>query len=132
MFEVSVEPAAAAIARPRRGRGADLITVMLGTWLLVGVFVDGWAHNNLHGLETFFTPWHALLHSGYLAAGEWILWQLRPAVRGRSLTRTAVPLGYGWAAWAWWSWASGVSPTWVGMRSSGSSRTSKPSSAPLT
>lgn len=95
MFEVSAEPAAAAIARPRRGRGADLITIMLGTWLLVGVFVDGWAHNNLHGLETFFTPWHALLYSGYLAAGEWILWQLRPAVRGRRLTRTAVPLGYG-------------------------------------
>ena len=27
------------------------------------LFVDGWAHNNLDQIETFFTPWHALFYS---------------------------------------------------------------------
>ena len=40
------------------------MTVGLGTWLVLGVFVDGWAHFNRPGLETFFTPWYAVLYSG--------------------------------------------------------------------
>lgn len=89
---------AAGRPRLRRSRRVDLVTVALGTWLLVGVFVDGWAHNNLRKLETFFTPWHALLYSGFAAVGGWILWQLRPAFRDGRLDRTAVPLGYGLGA----------------------------------
>src|SRR6185312_12887762 len=43
-----------------------LITVFIG-WFLGGLFLDAWAHN--HGLvdSTFFTPWHAVLYSGYAA-----------------------------------------------------------------
>ncbi len=37
-------------------------------WLIIGVFVDGWAHMNLAQLETFFTPWHALFYSGFARA----------------------------------------------------------------
>ncbi|MDQ2883991.1 MAG: hypothetical protein M3Y48_23270 [Actinomycetota bacterium] len=84
--------------RPRLGRWVDVVTIALGTWLLVGVFVDGWAHNNLRELETFFTPWHALLYSGFVAVGAWIMWQLRPAVQHGRLNRAAVPLGYGLGA----------------------------------
>lgn len=37
-------------------------------WLLFGMFLDGWAHNNVPDLiETFFTPWHAVLYSGFAA-----------------------------------------------------------------
>jgi hypothetical protein len=37
-------------------------------WLLAGVFVDGWAHNNIPDLiESFFTPWHGVLYSGFTA-----------------------------------------------------------------
>lgn len=50
--------------RPATTGRQDLITVALGTWLVVGVFVDGWAHVNKTSLETFFTPWHAVLYSG--------------------------------------------------------------------
>lgn len=32
--------------------------------LVVGVYVDGWAHLNRPGLDTFFTPWHAMLYGG--------------------------------------------------------------------
>lgn len=35
--------------------------------VLIGLFIDGWAHEHLAStLETFFTPWHALLYTGML------------------------------------------------------------------
>ena len=49
------------------------ITVVAGAWVVLGVFVDGWAHLNRPGLETFFTPWHALLYSGAAALFGWLL-----------------------------------------------------------
>ncbi len=49
----------------------DAISVFTGTWLATGLFVDGWAHNNLRSLETFFTPWHGLLYSGFLVTAAW-------------------------------------------------------------
>ncbi|MSQ43956.1 MAG: hypothetical protein EXR45_07080 [Chloroflexi bacterium] len=75
----------------------DLVSVVFGAWLAVGLFVDGWAHNALRGLETFFTPWHALLYSGFLACA---LWYLGLTVRARVALRMpsmgAIPVGYGW------------------------------------
>jgi hypothetical protein len=49
-----------------------MLTMVFGMWLLVGLFVDGWAHTNLDTLETFFTPWHALFYSGFGATAAWI------------------------------------------------------------
>ena len=49
------------------------VTVLAGLWVVLGVFVDGWAHLNRPGLETFFTPWHALLYSGAAALFGWLL-----------------------------------------------------------
>ena len=68
----------------------DAVTMLLGTWLLVGLVVDGWAHNNLQALESFFTPWHALFYSGFVAT----------AARARQPERSglaAFPAGYGLA-----------------------------------
>jgi hypothetical protein len=48
--------------------------------------VDGWAHNHQKP-ESFFTPWHALLYSGFLATAAW-LWSRYERHRG-------VPAGYG-------------------------------------
>ena len=45
----------------------DWIMVVVSIWWLGGLFIDGWAHSNIPQLETFFTPWHAVLYSGYLA-----------------------------------------------------------------
>ena len=56
-----VEPA------PPSGRFSWLVTGAC-TWILVGLFVDGWFHVHDPDLESFFTPWHALLYSGVLAA----------------------------------------------------------------
>jgi hypothetical protein len=76
----------------------DAVTMLLGTWLLVGLVVDGWAHNNLQALETFFTPWHGVFYSGFVATAGWVLAtvaRLRRAGRRRGLG--AVPAGYGLA-----------------------------------
>lgn len=76
----------------------DVITLGAGVWLLTGTYVDGWAHNNLPDLETFFTPWHAILYSGFAACAIWIgLLILRRHAAGTSWT-AAIPAGYGAAA----------------------------------
>ena len=49
------------------------ITVAAGAWLVLGIFIDGWAHFTRPGLETFFTPWHAVLYSGAAALFGWLL-----------------------------------------------------------
>ncbi|HEV2906854.1 MAG TPA: hypothetical protein VGZ50_06030, partial [Actinomycetota bacterium] len=33
--------------KPRTSRREDLITALLSAWLVIGLFIDGWAHNNL-------------------------------------------------------------------------------------
>lgn len=45
----------------------DWTMVIVSVWWLGGLFIDGWAHSNIPQLETFFTPWHAVFYSGYLA-----------------------------------------------------------------
>lgn len=38
-----------------------------GTWMVIGLYLDGWAHN-AEKPETFFSPWHFILYSGFAAA----------------------------------------------------------------
>lgn len=73
----------------------DLVTVVAGLWLMIGLFVDGWAHTNLTELETFFTSWHALFYSGFTATGTWMLWLVHRRRRDGRRVRDAVPVGYG-------------------------------------
>src|SRR5262245_38823285 len=63
---------------PHRGEAVggprfDWLMTILGAWLLGGLYLDGWAHIHVPGLETFFTPWHAVLYSGYLAGAMALL-----------------------------------------------------------
>lgn len=37
------------------------------TWILIGLFLDGWFHIHRPGGESFFTPWHGILYSGVAA-----------------------------------------------------------------
>ncbi|WP_116049678.1 hypothetical protein [Amycolatopsis palatopharyngis] len=50
----------------------DLVTSLLGVWLVGAVFSDGWAHFNVPELESFFTPWHLALYSGFTVTAGWI------------------------------------------------------------
>src|SRR3546814_2102438 len=43
------------------------VAVAFGIWMVVGLFLDGWAHDN-NKPESFFTPWHGVLYSGFAAA----------------------------------------------------------------
>jgi hypothetical protein len=64
--------------------------------LVGGVFLDGWAHNNLVLLESFFTPWHAVLYSGYVAVVARLGWLIgrRGGTRSVAEFLTAIPRGY--------------------------------------
>ncbi|WP_110885151.1 hypothetical protein [Deinococcus yavapaiensis] len=84
--------------RPEATPAQNLVTILVSWWLMIGIFIDGWAHNTLgEELETFFTPWHAVFYSGYLVTALWIgslVWRRwREGRRGLS----AVPVGYGMA-----------------------------------
>jgi hypothetical protein len=84
---------------PRMSRRGDLLTAFLSTWLIAGVFLDAWAHNTRPNLETFFTPWHAVLYSGFLATGGWITWTVCRARRRAGSWAETGPAGYGLAGW---------------------------------
>jgi len=49
----------------------DLITALLGLYFAFGVWLDIYAHNHSKP-ESFFTPWHAVLCTGYLAVAIWL------------------------------------------------------------
>lgn len=72
-----------------------LAVVALSVWFVAGMYLDGWAHNNIDGLfETFFTPWHGVLYSGYFAVAILHFAALTLNVRrGYSLTH-GLPRGY--------------------------------------
>ena len=78
----------------RVGAREDAITIMLGFWLLAGLFIDGWAHNTGTLVETFFTPWHAALYSGYAANALWLCWLVLRQSRAGKVGLAAIPRGY--------------------------------------
>lgn len=74
----------------------DLITMLLATWLMIGLFLDGYAHTNIiDQLESFFTPWHGVFYSGFLATAGWIFWTVYRRMEGGQTFRQAIPSGYG-------------------------------------
>ena len=85
-------------ARPTNER-TDLITVLLGTWLMLGLFLDGYAHTNfIDELESFLTPWHAVFYSGFIATALWVIWTIAGRLGEAESLRGAVAPGYGLAA----------------------------------
>lgn len=62
---------------------SDVITGLLALWMTLGSYVDAWAHTHLASTqESFLTPWHGVLYSGWLGAGAWIfLHRDRPGYR---------------------------------------------------
>ena len=80
---------------PLLARRVDDAVAGLGAlWMLSGLFVDGWAHRNQKP-ETFFTPWHAVLYSGFAASATWMLVVVRRHRRPGLSARATMPAGYG-------------------------------------
>ncbi|MEW6324811.1 MAG: hypothetical protein AB1515_05440 [Nitrospirota bacterium] len=64
-------------------------------WMLAGLYLDGWAHRHFQNLETFFTPWHGALYSGFLALLVCLAWMLVHFRRPGEPWWQAIPPGYG-------------------------------------
>ena len=86
-------PPAADAASPRFGWWACAAHV----WILSGLLLDGWFHNNSPQVETFFTPWHGVLYSGVGVAVAVIGEQMLRARRRGVSWRSSIPVGYGLA-----------------------------------
>lgn len=72
-------------------RNEEFLGMVFGLWTIIGLFLDGWAHNHQKP-ESFFSPWHGVLYSGFTAAALWaglIVWRRR--TEGRSLFETMPP-----------------------------------------
>src|SRR6266567_8059404 len=88
-----IQTASSAVTSSRgQGRSASLWltwgVALSSVWFMTGLYLDGWAHT--HELpDTFFTPWHGVIYSGFLIGALFLLttW-LRRSLRG-------MPVGYG-------------------------------------
>jgi hypothetical protein len=69
----------------------DRLVAVLASWMVFGVFLDGWGHH--HGAtESFYTPWHFALYSGYAATAAALFgyaWRRR-----RQGIKPGTPAGY--------------------------------------
>lgn len=85
----------ASAAPDHQDRAFDWWMTLCSSWMVVGLYLDGWAHRHLHDLDTFFTPWHGVLYSGFLACAALLTWRrLRTPASGPSRSGT-LPRGYG-------------------------------------
>jgi hypothetical protein len=76
----------------------DLVTSLIGSWIITGLYIDGWAHINLRDrIESFFTPWHAIFYTGLLAYASWLGFLLLTARRPGDSPQAVLgrlPMGY--------------------------------------
>jgi hypothetical protein len=80
--------------QPSGGSGYDWTTALLSSWFVGGLFLDGWAHNHIPELESFFTPWHAVFYTGFLAVSGFLMATLvRNHAKGYPWQQ-AMPPGY--------------------------------------
>jgi hypothetical protein len=71
----------------------DLVTVLTGCWLITGAGLDGRAHVTQQ-LDTFFTPWHAVLYTGFGATVAWVMLITRKRMTPGRSWRSSIPDGY--------------------------------------
>jgi len=100
-MNVDVKPTAstgAAVVNPASGR-EHLLTVLFGLWMTVGLFLDGYFHQNLDSEgESFLTPWHGVFYAGFAASGWWLAaMSRRRAPRRVDWSLRFLPPGYGGA-----------------------------------
>lgn len=84
----------AAMRRRRLLWREEMVTCLLGTWLLGGLHLDGWAHRNTDLHDSLTTPWHAVLYSGWAALASWIVWLIMRERKEGARGLAAVPRGY--------------------------------------
>ncbi len=79
---------------PRGGLRFDFIIAFFCLTMIIGLYIDGWAHNHNGADETFFTPWHFLLYASMAVVGIVLVYtQYRNVGRGHVWSK-ALPRGY--------------------------------------
>lgn len=94
MASLSAGTVARANPTDRLTQRDQYVTIALGLWLMGGLLVDGWAHENLRQLEGFFTPWHGLFYSGYAASTARLIWLIWRGRRAGRVGLATLPRGY--------------------------------------
>ncbi len=72
----------------------DWLMVGLSFWFLGGLFIDGWAHAHGKVDSTFFTPWHAVFYSGFVAVAAGLCGGIVLNRRRGQSWQQAIPVGY--------------------------------------
>jgi len=72
----------------------DWVVVLLGLWMIGGLHLDAWAHHQFE-VETFITPWHGVLYSGFLALAAVLVGAFVRNLRRGLAWQVAMPAGYG-------------------------------------
>lgn len=90
----TTEPTSFSGRRPTLTYREHLLACALATWMLTGLYLDGWAHRNLNLHDSIETPWHAVLYSGWTAFALFYLMLFR-RYRAIRLRDTRLPAGYG-------------------------------------
>jgi hypothetical protein len=81
--------------RPHTALREDAVTVFLGAFTLIALFWDGLRHNNLTGVDEFWSPPHIAMYAGLVSLGVWIAIVLLRYQKGTDeLDFSAVPRGY--------------------------------------
>lgn len=82
-------------ARPHTTLAEDAVTAFLASYTLVALFWDGLRHNNLTGVDEFWSPPHIAMYLGLGGLGVWIALVLLRYQKGLDdLDWSAVPRGY--------------------------------------
>lgn len=55
---------------PTLGQHTEMITTLFWLWAVIGLFLDGYSHA-VGNPESFFSPAHGLLYSGFVAGAAW-------------------------------------------------------------
>ena len=72
----------------------DWAMVVLSLWFVGGLFVDGWAHTHNKVDQSFFTPWHAILYSGWAVTALFLVITALVHHHDGASWRESVPTGY--------------------------------------
>lgn len=89
-----IEAPAASASRAALTSREQAVGVLFALWMVVGLFLDGWAHDN-NKPETFFTPWHGVLYSGFVAAAAGALAVAWRSQRPGTAWWSSLPRGHG-------------------------------------
>lgn len=83
-FEAVEEKAKSRFLTPLQ---VDRVMVGLSAVIVLGACLDGWAHNHNKVDSSFFTPWHAVLYSGFMLTAAFLAIVVIGRYREENLTR---------------------------------------------